>query len=87
MVISRGGVTPIDSIERLRLTSQAVKHLQHSVLFRFAHKTARQESSKFYSDLRDASSLELIKYYCINCHCSAVTMPIKLSSYATWSTS
>ena len=58
-----------------------------SVLFRFAHKTARQESSKFYNDLRNASSLALTKYYCINCHFSAVTMPIKLSSYVTWSTS
>ena len=58
-----------------------------SAIFRFAHKTARQESSKFYSDLRNASSLELTKYYCVNCHCSAVTMPIKLSSYVTWSTS
>jgi len=58
-----------------------------SVIFRFTHKTARQESSKFYSDLRNASSLELTKYYCINCHCSTVTMPIKLSSYGTWSTS
>jgi len=55
---------------------------------RLCHKTsARQESSKFYSDLRNASSLELTKYYCINCHCSTVTMPIKLSSYVTWSTS
>ena len=33
MVISRGGVTPIDSVERLRLTSQAVKHLQHSLFY------------------------------------------------------
>jgi len=24
-------------------------------------------------------------YYCVCCHCSAVTMPIKLSSYVTWS--
>jgi len=58
-----------------------------SVIFRFACKTARQESSKFYSDLRNASSLALTKYYCINFHCSTVTMPIKLSSYVTWSTS
>jgi len=74
-------------IERLRVTSQAVKHPQHSPSFRFAHKTARQESSKFYSDLRNASSLELTKYYCINFRCSTVTMPIKLSSYVIWSTS
>ena len=77
----------VTSIERLRLTSQTVKHPQHSVLFRFAHKTARQESSKFCSDLRNASSLELTKYYCISCRCSAVAMPIELSSYVTWSTS
>ena len=74
-------------IERLHLTSQAAKHLQHSVLFRFTHKTARQESSTFYSDLRNASSLALTKYYCINFRCSAATMPIKLSNYVTWSTS
>ena len=57
-----------------------------SVIFRFAYKTARQEGSKFYSDLRNASSLELTKYYCIDCRCSAVAMPIKLSSYVTWIT-
>ena len=79
--------TYLTTIEWLRLTSQAVKHPQHSVLFRFTHKTARQESSKFYGDLRNASSLALTKYYCINCCCSEVTMPIKLSSYVTWSTS
>ena len=56
-----------------------------SVLFARLH--ARQESSKFYSDLRNASSLELTKCYCVNCHCSTVAMSIKLSSYATWSTS
>ena len=55
-----------------------------SVLFARLH--ARQESSRFYSDVRNASSLELAKYYCVNCCCSTVTMPIKLSSYATWST-
>ena len=54
-----------------------------SDILRFAHKTARQENSKFYSDLRNVSSLELTKYYCINCHCSAVTMTIKLSSCGT----
>ena len=58
-----------------------------SVIFCFAHQTARQESRKFYSDLRNASSLALTKYYCINFHCSAVTMPITLSSYVTWNTS
>jgi len=55
--------------------------------FRFAHKTARQESSKFYSDLRNAGSLALSKYYRANFCCSTVTMVIKLSSYVTWSTS
>ena len=44
-------------------------------------------SSNFYSDLRNASSSELTKYYCVNCRCSAVTMPIRSSSYATSSTS
>ena len=41
----------------------------------------------FYSDLRNAGSLEPTKYYCINFHCGTVTMLIKLSSYVTWSTS
>ena len=50
-------------------------------------KTARQESSNFYSDLRNASSSEITKYYCVNCRCSAVTMPIRSNSYATSSTS
>ena len=58
-----------------------------SVIFHFTHKTARQESSKFYRDLRNSSSLALTKYYCINFRCTAVTMPIKLSSYVTWITS
>ena len=58
-----------------------------SVIFRFSHKTAWQESSNFYSDLRNASRSELTKYYCVNYHCSAVTMPIRSSSYATSSTS
>ena len=31
--------------------------------------------------------MELTKYYCVNCHCSAVAMLIKLSSYMTWSAS
>jgi len=55
-----------------------------SDILRFTHKTARQETSKFYSDLRNASSLELTKYYSL---CSAVAMSTKLSSYTTWSTS
>ena len=38
---------------------------------------------KFYSNLRNTSSLELD---CVNCPYSAVTMPIKLGSYTTWST-
>ena len=47
-----------------------------SVIFRFFHKTAYN----LYSDLRNASSLE---YYCVNCRCSTVTMPIRSNSYAT----
>ena len=50
-----------------------------SVIFCFMCKTAGKKSSKFYSDLRNASSLELTKYY-VNCRCSTVTMLIKLSS-------
>ena len=55
-----------------------------SVILRFFHKNAWQESSNLYSD---ASSSELTKYYCVNCRCSAFTMPIRSSSYTTWSTS
>ena len=58
-----------------------------SVILRFFHKSVWQESSNFYSDLRNASSSELTKYYCVNCRCSAVTKPIRSSSYATWSAS
>ena len=47
-----------------------------SVIFRFIHSNAWQESSKFYSDLWNANSSELAKYYCVNCCCSAVTMLI-----------
>jgi len=60
-------------------------YLLYSILF---VGNERQESSKFYSDLRNTNSLEpTIKCYFINWHCSAVTMTIKLSSYMTWSTS
>ena len=52
-----------------------------SVIFRFSHKNAWQESSN------DTSSSELTKCYCVNCRCSAFTMPIRLSSYATLTTS
>ena len=48
-------------LEQLHLTLKAVKHL--FIIFCFTHKNARQESSKFYSDLRNASSLELTEYY------------------------
>ena len=57
------------------------------IIIPFLHKTAWQESSNFYSDLRNSSSSELTMYYCVNCCCNAVTMPIRLSSYATSSTS
>ena len=46
----------------------------------FHSKTAGQN---FYSDLRNASSSELTKYYCVNCRCSAVSMLIRLIRYAT----
>jgi len=75
-------------IEQLRLTSRAVKHPQHSlVYFVSLIRLQGKKAVKFYSDLRNASSLELTKHYCINCRCSEVAMPIKLSSYVTWSTS
>ena len=35
----------------------------------------------------ETQASELTKYYCVNCHFSAITMPIRLSSYVTWSTS
>jgi len=58
-----------------------------SATFRFIHKNAGQESGKLYSDLRNASSLKLNEYYCVNCCYSTVTMVTKLSSYASWSIS
>ena len=33
------------------------------------------------------SSLELTQYYCVNCHCITVTVPIKLNSCVSWSAS
>ena len=69
-------------IEWVNLTSPAVKHP-----LLYSRKNAEQESSKFYSDLRNPSSLERTKYHCVNCHCSAVTCTMLISSYATWSTS
>jgi len=36
----------------------------------------RYHGSPLYSDLRSTSSLEHTKYQCIDCHCSAVTMPV-----------
>ena len=42
---------------------------------------------KIVSSIKEANCLELAKYSCVNCHCSAVTMPIKLDSYVTWSAS
>ena len=73
------------------MASLAVKHLQHlplySVISHFVRMNANQESGKFYSDLRNTSSLELTQYYCVNCHCIAVTVPIKLNSCVSWSAS
>ena len=80
------GKKMIRSIERLQLTSPAVKQPKHRQV-RYTPKTVWQESSNFYSYLRNASSLELTKYYCVNFRCSAVTMPIRSSSYTTWNTS
>ena len=66
------------SIEQLRLMSLAVKQPEHPPILLI---------SNFYSDLRNASSVELAKYYyCVDCRFSVVTMPIRLSSCATWST-
>jgi len=59
----------------------ALRLIQHSLLYSISFIRLQGKRSKFYSDLRNASSLELTKYYCV-----AVTMPIELSSYATWST-
>ena len=84
-VVSMVSMVPI---EWLCLTSQAVKHPQHSPFYSVSLiRMQGREGSTFYSDLRNASSLAPTKYYCINCHCSAVTMPIKLNSYVTWKTS
>ena len=62
-----------------------------SVIFRFVRKHSWKESSKFYSDLRNASSLKLTQYYCVTMPISLVPdsllMRIRLSSYTTWSAS
>jgi len=52
------------TIERQCLMSQAIKHLQPSVTFRFVFKQQMQESSRFSmaSDLINASSLEIQLY-------------------------
>lgn len=61
------------------LTSHAIGQprypLSHSISF------ASQGSSEFYSEIWNASCLELAKYWCINFCFSGVTIPIKLSSY------
>ena len=51
-----------------------------SVLFHFLRMNTGQ---KIVSSIKEANCLELAKYSCVNCHCSAVTMPIKLDSYVT----
>ena len=89
-IIVQGVVTPINVVLIVTLYRAAVFDVTGcktsatlSVICRFAHNTARQESSKFYSDLRNASSQVLLYQRSL----SAVTMPIKLSCYITWSTS
>ena len=45
-----------------------------SILTSLTVKVSATRSGKFYSDLRNARSLELTRYYCVNCHWSMVTM-------------
>jgi len=63
--------------------SLAVKHLQRpllcSVLF------VRMQGKKLVNSTVILEMQATSKYYYVNCYCSAVTMPIKLSSYTTWS--
>ena len=63
-------------IEDRVTTLLAIKHPQHPPIYFL-----------FVSDLRNASTLELTKHYCINFCPSADTMPTKLSSYVTWNAS
>jgi len=83
-VIIGVGLDPIFAIEWLCLMSLAVKHLQRpllcSVLF------VRMQGKKLVSSTVILEMQATSKYYYGNCYCSAVTMPIKLSSYTTWST-
>jgi len=69
------------------LTSQAVKHPQHSVLFRFTHKTARQESSKFYSHLRNANSFSgALRHVCrLSRYFARTRLPWFLCARTYWS--
>ena len=55
----------------LYLTPLAIEHPQHPPSIIFVRCITR---SKFYSDLRSASILEVTKYYRASCHCSAVTI-------------
>ena len=63
------------------MTTLADKHQHNPPLYSlsFLRMQGKKVASKFYSDLRNASSLELTTYYCVSCSCS--------SSFTTWSTS
>ena len=59
-----------------------------SVILCFSHKTVWQKAviSTMILETQAARNLRS-SYYCVNCRCSAVTMPIRSSSYATLSAS
>jgi len=76
-------------LEQLHLMSKVVKHPQHSslhsvLLIRMQGK--KVVSSTVILGMHAAWNLPSTTSSHISC-CSAVTMPIKLSSYTTWSTS
>ena len=75
-------------IEWLRLTSPAVKQPKRPPLYSapFIRLHGRKVVISVILEMQAACSSELTKYYCVHCHCSAVTMPIISSSYATLST-
>lgn len=62
-----------------------VNRLQYHLLYSISF--VWRQGKKILSSIKEANSLELAKYYCVNCRCSAVTMPIKLDSYVSWSAS
>jgi len=74
-------------IERLCLMSKAVKHPQHSPLYSVS--LIRLQGKKLVSSIviLETQTAWNLPSTTVSIFAAAVTMPIKLSNYATWSTS